>query len=80
MIKVDRNDIRNLNAMRSRTLGVKANVKRKRKIRLSEKAMWLADLNDQIKTIDKLLDYYNNATRFDGRGNPVEGLRAEEDA
>jgi len=42
--------------------------------------MWLADLNDQIKTIDKLLDYYNNATRFDGRGNPVEGLRAEEDA
>ena len=75
MIKVDRNDIRNLATLRSRALSMKAQVRRKRKIRLSEKAMWLVDLDDQIKTIDKLLDYYNNATRFDGNGNPVEPLR-----
>lgn len=77
MIKVDRNDIRNLSAMRSRMLETKAHVKRKRSLRVSERAMWLADLEDQLGTVDKLLDYFNNATRFDGNGNPVEPLRDE---
>ena len=75
MIKVDRNDIRNLSAIRSRVLEVAAHVKRKRNIRLSERAMWLADLEDQLGTVDRLLDYFNDATRFDGDGNPVEPLR-----
>jgi hypothetical protein len=50
-------------------------VKRKRKIRVAERAMWLVELDGQLKTIDKLLDFYNDATRFDLNGNPVEPLR-----
>ena len=75
MIKVDRYDISNLSALRSRTLSMIKAVKRKRKIRLAEKAMWLVELDGQLKTIDKLLDYYNNSTRFDLNGNPVEPLQ-----
>ncbi len=75
MIKIDRNDIKNLQSLQSRTESMILAVKRKRKIRVAEKAMWLVELNGQLETVRKLLNFYNNAMRFDIKGNPVEPLR-----
>ena len=75
MIKIDRYDIKNLQSLQSRTDQMIQAVGRKRKIRRAEKAMWLVELVGQLETIHKLLDFYNDATRFDLNGDPVEPLR-----
>ena len=55
-MKMTREDVSNLEAIRERIQATIKAVERKRKIRASERVMWLMNLEGQAETVTKLIE------------------------
>ena len=54
-IEVNKEDLINLKSRIGANKRLVEGIKRKRKVRLSEKAMWLVEVNSQTNTLQKIL-------------------------